>query len=441
MTVVQRWTMLSLTSKVLVGMLFGVFTGLLSRTLFPFDPFVTTYFTDGLFLVIGKIFITCLKMLVVPLIFTSLVCGTCSLRDATSLGRLGFKTVGIYLMTTCIAISIAILGALLIEPGAGANLEGTSTFAAKEAPSLVNVIIGMFPSNPVNAMASGNTLQIIMFALLFGISIAASGDKGKKTADLFMSLNEVMMKLVALLMNIAPYGVFALMARLFTEIEFGAIANLAKYFVLLVAVLITHLLVTYCSMLKILAGLSPRVFLRKMEDAIMFAFSTASSNATIPISMETVSRRLGVSNKVSSFTIPLGATINMDGTAMMQGVATVFISQAFGIELGMGDYLTVILTATLASVGTAGVPGVGLVMLAMVLQQVGLPLEGIALIMGVDRLLDMVRTAVNITGDCAVTCIVAKSEGELDLDTFNNPEAATSEEKIDVHHLNVAETS
>ena len=435
MPAVHRWSELSLTSKVLIAMVLGIFTGLALRSLFPDSVLVSTYLTGGLFSIIGKIFITCLKMLVVPLIFTSLVCGTCSLKDATSLGRLGMKTVGIYMVTTCIAITFAIIGSLLFEPGIGANLEGASSFAAKTAPSLGQVIVGMFPSNPIEAMASGNTLQIIMFALLFGIAIAASGEKGKKVADLFVSLNEVMMKLVALLMNIAPYGVFALMAKLFSTIEFGAIASLLKYFVLLVGVLIVHLLVTYCTMLKLLAGLSPMVFLRKMEDAMMFAFSTASSNATIPVTMETVNRRLGVSNKIASFTIPLGATINMDGTAIMQGVATVFISQAFGIELGLGDYLTVILTATLASVGTAGVPGVGLVMLAMVLQQVGLPLEGIALIMGVDRLLDMVRTAVNITGDCAVTCVVAKSEGELDLETFNNPNAAVKDEQFDFHHI------
>ena len=437
MPAIKRWNNASLTTKVLIGMVLGVTVGLLSRTLFPETPVITTYFTNGLFHVLGRIFITCLQMLVVPLIFTSLVCGTCSLRDAASLGRLGMKTVGIYLTTTCIAITLAIIGGIIIKPGIGANLEGTSTFAASTAPSLGDVIIGMFPSNPIGAMASGNTLQIIVFALLFGISIAASGDKGQKVADLFVSMNEVMMKLVALLMNVAPYGVFALMARLFTQIEFGAIANLIQYFVLLVAVLIIHALITYCSMLKLLAGLSPRVFLRKMEDAMMFAFSTASSNATIPVSMETVTRRLGVSNRVSSFTIPLGATINMDGTAIMQGVATVFIAQAFGIDLGIGDYMTVILTATLASVGTAGVPGVGLVMLAMVLQQVGLPLEGIALIMGVDRLLDMVRTAVNITGDCAVTCIVAQSEGELDRNVFYDPEAGSREEHIDFHHIAV----
>ncbi len=428
---IKPWNSLTLTTKVLIGMILGIAFGLLSRSLFPTSVFVDTYVTEGLLHVVGRIFITCLQMLVVPLIFTSLICGTCSLRDVSVLGRLGFKTVGIYLTTTCIAITFAIIGGLIVRPGIGANLEGTSTFTPGSSPALVDVFINIFPSNPVGALASGNTLQIIVFALLFGISIAASGEKGKKVADLFVSLNEVMMKLVALLMNIAPYGVFALMARLFTQIEFGAIANLIQYFVLLLALLAMHLLVTYCSLLKLLAGLNPLTFLKKMEDAMMFAFSTSSSNATIPVSMETVTRRMGVSNSIASFTIPMGATINMDGTAIMQGVATVFISQAFGIDLGLGDYLTVILTATMASVGTAGVPGVGLVMLAMVLQQVGLPLEGVALIMGVDRLLDMVRTAVNISGDCAITCIIAKHEGELNMDVYNDPDAGLSDERID----------
>ncbi|SKA67292.1 Sodium:dicarboxylate symporter family protein [Enterovibrio nigricans DSM 22720] len=226
------------------------------------------------------------------------------------------------------------------------------------------------------------------------------------------------------------YSTFCLMAKLFTSLGLGAIVSLAEYFFVLAGGLVLHAAVTYSAMLKVFSGLSPFVFLRKMEDAIMFAFSTASSNATIPVSMETTTRRMGADNKIASFTIPLGATINMDGTAMMQGVATIFIAQAFNVDLTMMDYLTVILTATLASIGTAGVPGVGLVMLAMVLKQVGLPLEGIALIMGVDRLLDMIRTAVNITGDCAVTCIVAKSEGALDENRFYDMHAADEDEKI-----------
>ncbi len=424
----------SLTTKVILGMVAGILTGLLIRLL-PDAPWVTTYITDGVLLVIGKIFITCLKMLVVPLIFVSLVCGTCTLNDASTLGRLGLKTVGLYIFTTCVAITMAICAALLVEPGVGANLEGASGFTPQEAPPLSNVLINLFPSNPIDSMAKGNALQIIVFALLFGISIAATGKKGKPVADLFLSLNDVIMRLVTLLMNLAPYGVFALMARLFSTIEFGAILNLLKYFFLLLGVLMLHVFVTYFFLLKVVGGLSPITFMRKMEDALLFAFSTSSSSATIPVSMETVNRRLGVKNRVASFTIPLGATINMDGTAMMQGVATVFISQAFSIDLTLGDYIMVIMTATLASIGTAGVPGVGLIMLAMVLQQVGLPLEGIAVIMGVDRLLDMVRTAVNVTGDCAVTCIVAKSEGEFDESVFNNAFAGEDEERIDFHHI------
>ncbi|MCL6270782.1 dicarboxylate/amino acid:cation symporter [Sansalvadorimonas sp. 2012CJ34-2] len=426
---------MSLTSKVVSGMVVGIVTGLLIRSIFPESSFIETYLTEGLFQIIGQIFIISLKMLVVPLIFVSLVCGTCTLNDASTLGRLGIKTIALYLITTCVAISMAIGAAIIVEPGVGANLESAHGFTAQEAPPLKSVLINLFPSNPIASMAKGNALQIIVFALLFGISIAASGAKGKLVADIFVSMNEVIMKLVTLLMNLAPYGVFALMARLFSTIEFSAILNLVKYFFLLVTVLILHVFITYFILIKFFARLNPVVFLRKMEDALLFAFSTSSSSATIPVTLETVNRKCGVSNRVSSFTIPLGATINMDGTAMMQGVATVFISQAFSIDLTVMDYLSVIVTATLASIGTAGVPGVGLIMLAMVLQQVGLPLEGIALIMGVDRLLDMVRTSVNVTGDCAVTCVVARSEGELDQAVFDDIHAGEKEETIDFHHI------
>lgn len=431
----QQWSKLSLTSKVLIGMVTGLALGLFMRYAMGGNSFVELYMVNGFFHVIGKIFLTSLKMIVVPLVFTSIVCGACSLKDISTLGRLGGKTIGLYLLTTCIAISLAMGAALLVAPGEGANLESTSQFSAKTAPSIADVIIGMFPSNPFEAMASGNTLQIIVFALLFGIAIAAAGKPAKPIVEIFQALNEVMMKLVTLVMNLAPYGVFSLMAKLFYTMDLAAIGNLIQYFMVVVAVLILQVLVTYCGLLKATTGLSPKIFLTKIQDAFMFAFSTASSNATIPVTMEAVTRRLGVQNKVASFTVPLGSTINMDGTAIMQGAATVFIAQAFGIELAMGDYLMVIVTATLASIGTAGVPGVGLIMLAMVLQQVGLPLEGIALIMGVDRLLDMIRTAVNITGDSVVSCIVAKSEGEIDERVFNDLQAGEKEESIDFHHI------
>ncbi|HFG1572074.1 TPA: dicarboxylate/amino acid:cation symporter [Vibrio cholerae] len=421
---------LSLTAKVILGMVAGILTGFAIRALFAGNGFVDAYIVNGLFDVGGKIFIASLKMLVVPLVFVSLVCGTSSLKDLSTLGRMGSKTLGFYLATTAIAITLALTMGSLFQPGAGADLTAASNFTSAEAPSLGKVIVDMFPTNPISAMAQGNTLQIIIFAVLFGVAISAAGKPGERIAQVFNDLNEVIMKLVAMLMHLAPYGVFFLMAKLFTGLGLGAILNLAEYFVVLAGTLLLHAFVTYGLMLKTFAGLNPMVFFRKMEDAIMFAFSTASSNATIPVTMETVKNRLGVDNKVASFTVPLGATVNMDGTAIMQGVATAFIAQAFNIDLTMTDYLMVILTATLASVGTAGVPGVGLVMLAMVLNQVGLPLEGIALIMGVDRLLDMIRTAVNITGDACVSCIVAKSENAFDEARFADPKAGEKEETV-----------
>jgi Na+/H+-dicarboxylate symporter len=424
---------MSLTARVITGMVMGIFTGFIIRTLFAENQFIDAYLVNGLFEVGGAIFIASLKMLVVPLVFVSLVCGTSSLKDIATLGRLGGKTLAFYITTTAIAITLAIFMGTIFQPGAGADLTAATTFQSTQAPSLGDVIIGMFPTNPINSMAEGNTLQIIVFAVLFGIAISAAGKPGERVAALFSDLNEVIMKLVAMLMQIAPFGVFFLMAKLFTGLGLGAILNLGSYFLVLTATLLIHGIVVYGFLLKSFTGLNPITFLKKMEDAIMFAFSTASSNATIPVTMETATHRLGINNRVSSFTIPLGATINMDGTAIMQGVATAFIAQAFNIDLTMGDYLTVILTATLASIGTAGVPGVGLIMLAMVLNQVGLPLEGIALIMGVDRLLDMIRTAVNITGDSAASLIIAKSENAFDVDTFNDPEAGKKVEEVHLH--------
>ena len=421
---------MSLTTRVILGMIAGILTGFAIRTLFADSSFVDTYIINGLFEVGGKIFIASLKMLVVPLVFVSLVCGTSSLKDLSTLGRMGGKTLGLYILTTAVAITLALVMGNVFHPGSGADLTAATSFKSAEAPSLAKVIIDMFPTNPISAMAEGNTLQVIVFALLFGIAISSAGKPGERIADFFVDLNEVLMKLVTLLMKVAPYGVFFLMAKLFTGLGLSAIWNLAAYFAVLVGTLLIHAFVTYGLMLKGLAGLNPFTFFRKMEDAVMFAFSTASSNATLPVTMETATQRLGVHNKVASFTIPLGATVNMDGTAIMQGVATAFIAQAFNIDLSMSDYLMVIVTATLASIGTAGVPGVGLIMLAMVLNQVGLPLEGVALIMGVDRLLDMIRTAVNITGDSCVTCIVAKSENAFSEEIFNADIELNEKQKV-----------
>jgi Na+/H+-dicarboxylate symporter len=421
---------LSLTSRIVIGMVAGIILGTIIRYVAGDNAWVSLYLTNGLFDVVGQIFITSLKMLVVPLVFVSLVVGTCSLSDPSKLGRLGGKAVGMYMITTAIAISFAIFSAVLVQPGSGIERSSEASFEANEAPSISEVIINLFPDNPINAMAEGNMLQIIVFALLFGISMALVGKPGERLKGFFDDLNAVIMKLVVILMAVAPYGVFALMAKLFTEIGVEMIGSLAKYFLLVLFVLIAHGLIVYPLFMRVLARVKPGIFLKKMRDAQLFGFSTASSNATMPITLETVTRRLGVSNSVGSFTVPLGATINMDGTAIMQGVATVFIAQVYGLDLGIAEYLMVIMTATLASVGTAGVPGVGLIMLAMVLQQVGLPVEGIGLIIGVDRLLDMTRTAVNVTGDAMVSTVVARSEGDFDEEVYYDENAGKKLEEL-----------
>ena len=417
-----------LTGQIIIAMILGVIVGGILKNVPP-DGWVFANIVDGLFHVVGKVFVISLKMLVVPLVFVSLVCGTSSLGDPAKLGRVGGKTIGLYLITTCIAITIALVAGLLISPGVGIDAGSGVVFEAKTAPGLAEVFINIFPSNPVKAMAEGNMLQVIVFSILFGISISLLGDKAKRVSTLFSEVNEIIMKMITILMKFAPWGVFALLAKVFAEQGLEVILPLAKYFFTVVGVLIIHALVSYGGLLTVLAKLNPAAFYKKMYSTWLFAFSTASSNATIPITMRTVEKKMGADNKVASFTVPLGATINMDGTAIMQGVATVFIAQAYNINLAPTDFLQVIITATLASVGTAGVPGVGLITLAMVLQQVGLPVEGIGLIIGVDRLLDMLRTAVNITGDAAVTCLVAKSEDALDIDVFNDAEAGVLEEE------------
>jgi Na+/H+-dicarboxylate symporter len=408
-----------LTFRIVAGMLGGAVLGaLLNGIGFQEGGLTDSLLVKGLFHIGGAIFLASLKLLVVPLVFVSLVCGTAALEDVTKLGRVGAKTLALYLMTTAVAITLALITAGLVQPGVGFNLQTGADFVAQEAPALSDVLIRIFPTNPVQAMADGNMLQIIVFSGLFGLALTLAGEPGARMLSIFTDLNAVIMRLVMLLMLAAPVGVFCLIAKVFSVQGFAAILPLAKYFFVVLGVLALHATITYTVLLRSLAGLNPLTFLRKMRDPLALAFSTASSNATIPVTLETVERRLGVHNSIASFTVPLGATINMDGTAIMQGVATGFIAQAYGIELGTGDYLMVVLTATLASIGTAGVPGVGLIMLAMVLRQVNLPVEGIALIIGVDRLLDMTRTAVNIIGDATVTCIVAKSEGQLRSDVF-----------------------
>ncbi len=410
-----------LTRNILVGMFSGLLLGSLVHWFdIGEDGAISVYFVNGLFDIGGSIFIASLKLLVVPLVFFSLACGASNLSDGSKMGRIGGKTILLYLLTTAIAISLALVIARTIDPGLGINLTTNAEFAAREAPSLKQVLVDIFPTNPLRAMAEGNMLQVIVFAILIGVAVSKAGESGVRVRNSLNDWNEVVMRLILMLMQVAPLGVFCLMVTLFANMGFAAIGDLFKYFMTVVLVLAVHFVVTYSLLIRFFAGLSPLNFYRKFAPVMAYAFSTSSSNATLPITLETVEHRLGVKNEVAAFTVPLGATINMDGTAIMQGVATVFIAQAFNIDISLAGYLMVILTATLASIGTAGVPGVGLITLALVLQQVGLPVEGIALIIGVDRLLDMMRTAVNVTGDATVATIVARTEGQFDMAVFES---------------------
>ncbi len=378
------------------------------------NPFIKVYLIDGFLNIGGQIFISLLKLMVVPLVFFSLTSGVSSLDKNLSLGRIAGKTLGLYLITTAIAISIGLSIAVFLNPGNNLDLQTSTLLSIPESPNIKDIILNIIPSNPIQAMADGNMLQIIVFSILVGIAIRGLGDSVKIIKDVVSNITDIVLKLVMYIINIAPYGVFCLMSVLFAEKGLTVLGDLSFYFFIVVSALLIHGFLTYSALLILFAKINPFSFFDKVKSLMIFAFSTSSSNATIPVTLKTVIDNIGVNRKVASFTVPLGATINMDGTAIMQGVATVFIANAYSIDLLLTDYLMVILTATLASIGTAGVPGVGLIMLAMVLNQVGLPVEGIGLIIGVDRLLDMLRTVVNVTGDSAVSTIVANSENQLE---------------------------
>lgn len=410
---------LSLTSKIFIGLILGVIVGVMVNMM-PESAFISDYVVNGLFKFIGKVFISGLKMVVVPLVFVSLVCGTCSIGDPKKLTRVGSKTLIFYLLTTAVAISIALFVGNVIDPGVGLDLSSLAKkdVVIKESESLFNVLINIIPTNPIGALASGKMLQVIFFAIMTGISITFAGEKADPVRNFFIAMNEVVMNMINLVMKVAPIGVFGLVAETFSNFGFGMAQKILMYVISVLLALLIHGVITYLGSLKVLGGLSPVQFIKNFVPAMGVAFSTASSSGTLPVTIDTVEKRCGVNGEVASFTLPLGATINMDGTAIMQGVAVVFISQLYGIELGLNGFLTVILTATLATIGTAGVPSVGLITLSMVLASVNIPVEGIAFIMGIDRILDMSRTAINITGDAVCTLLVAKSENEFDEDVY-----------------------
>ncbi|QKG83463.1 dicarboxylate/amino acid:cation symporter [Kroppenstedtia pulmonis] len=401
---------MKLTAKILWGILLGLIVGLVLNFYFP-DVFKPV--NEYLFTPVGNLFLKAIKMIVVPLVFFSIAVGASGIADPKKLGRVGVKTVILYLATTAIAITIALGLANIIGPGKGVVVEKPKeALDIDEAPPVMETLLNIVPDNPINAMAEGNMLQVIFFALVFGIAMAFLGSKVNRVREFAEQANEVMMYMVQMLMKTVPYAAFALMAKAVGEAGLGMIGSMGLYMVTLLLALLLHMILVYGSLLKFVAKISPFQFYKKLFPAMEVAFTTGSSAAALPVTIECAEKGLKVPKSISSFVLPLGATINMDGTAIMQGVAAIFIAQLYGIPLTFGDQLLIILTATLASIGTAAVPSAGIVMLTIVFPTVGLPLEGLGIILGVDRLLDMSRTATNITGDAMVATIVAKTEGE-----------------------------
>lgn len=413
---------LGLTTKIFIGLIAGAIFGILLNYFVPNGYIKDDILINGILYVIGQGFIRLMQMLVVPLVFCSLVCGSMSIGDTKKLGTIGVKTLLFYLATTAIAISVALVIANFINPGMGLDMSSLTTtvqnVTTTESTSFADTLLNIIPTNIFNGLASGTMLQIIFFALLLGIIIAKLGDRVEVVSNFFSQFNDIMMEMTMIVMKVAPIGVFCLIGKTFAGIGFEAFIPMLKYMIGVFLALGVQCFIVYLGLLKLFTGLNPIIFIKNFFPVMAFAFSTATSNATIPLSIDTLAKKMGVSKRVSSFTIPLGATINMDGTAIMQGVAVVFAAQAYGILLTPMDYITVIGTATLASVGTAGVPGVGLITLTMVFNSVGLPVEAIALIMGIDRILDMTRTAVNITGDAVCTTIVAKQNNAINKDIY-----------------------
>ncbi len=411
----------NLTTKIFIGLILGAITGIILYNV-PSCTFKDTILLDGILKILGKGFVRAMQMLVVPLVFCSLVCGSMAIGDTKKLGRVGIKTMVFYIATTAIAITIAIGVGKIINPGVGLDMSAVeiAETTINESKAFSDVLLDIIPTNPITALSDGNMLQIILFAILVGIILASLKEKTALVREFFSQCNDIMMKMTMIIMKFAPIGVFSLIATTFSNIGWNVFLPMLKYILAVLLALAIQCFITYMLMLKGFTKLNPIKFLKKFATVMSFAFSTSSSNATIPLNIETLDNKIGVSENISSFTIPLGATINMDGTAIMQGVAVVFVAQAFNIDLNMTAYLTVILTATLASIGTAGVPGVGLITLSMVFEAVGLPVEGIGLIMGIDRILDMTRTAVNVTGDAVCTTIVAKQENEFNDAVFNS---------------------
>ncbi len=414
------WKKLVLWQKILLGMGLGTILGLIIS---PEMGIVPPPAEGGVLWAehmkpAGMVFIQMIKMLVVPLVFFSLISGVTSMRDPKVMGRVGGKAFGIYMITTMFSISIGLGVGYLFNPGEGVKIAYDATKVGAEHPGFVAMMLNIIPTNPVDSLAEGNILQIIFFAILSGISLVMVGDKATPIIDTVNTLNEMMFKMTHIVMAYAPIGVFALMAWVTGTQGVDVLVSLFWLVVTFLTGAILHVSLVYGGGVKFLMKLSPLRFLKNIGNALAVAFSTSSSSATLPVTMEVAEENVGVSNGTASFVLPLGATINMDGTALYQGVCVMFVAQAVGVDLAFADWVTVVLTSTLASIGVAGIPGAGIVMLGMVLGSVGLPVDAVAIILGVDRLLDMVRTAVNVAGDSFVCAYVDQTEGHLDEEIF-----------------------
>ena len=419
----DRLKSISLGNWILIGMVLGLITGVILN-LYVHSQFVNIILIDNVFYLGGNLFIKLMKMLVVPLVFCSIVVGVASISDIRKIGTIGGRTILIYLITTALAVSIALLIASFIHPGAGLHMAGLATASnVSTNVTITNTILGMVPDNPINSLANGDMLPVIIFGVLVGIILAKLKEETETINKVFEEGNTIMMEMTSIVMKFAPIGVFCLMAKTFATLGYNGLMPLSKYVMCVLIGLAVQAFIVYPSLMVIFTRLNPIKFFKKFYSVMLFAFSSSTSNATIPLNLEKLSE-LGVSREVSSFTIPLGATINMDGTAIMQGVAVMFAAQAYGMDLGASALLTVIFTAVMASIGTAGVPSVGLITLNMVFTSIGLPVDAIGIIMGIDHILDMFRTAVNVTGDAICTIIVSFKNKSIDLDVFNGKKQA-----------------
>ena len=418
---------ISLGNWILIGMILGLIFGLILN-FYVDDPFIkNVILMDNIFYLGGNGFIKLMKMLVVPLVFCSIVVGVASISDVKKIGTIGGQTIIIYLITTAIAVSIALLIGMQLKPGVGLNMAGIAQASNVGVnQTITDTLLNIIPDNPINSLANGDMLPVIIFGLLVGLILA----KGRKETEIinkiFTGGNTIMMDMTSIVMKFAPIGVFCLMAKTFGSLGFEAMLPIGKYVACVLLGLAIQAFVVYPALLVIFTRLNPIKFFKKFFSVMFFGFSSSTSNATIPLNLEKLSE-MGVSRDISSFTIPLGATINMDGTAIMQGIAVMFAAQAYGIDLGTSALLTVIFTAVMASVGTAGVPSVGLVTLTMVFNSVGLPVNAIGVIFGIDHILDMFRTAVNITGDAICTIIVSFTHKKMDVDMFKGKKAPLKE--------------